>query len=68
MYPSLNIGFCIRRPWPGPWARVVIIVIVLVACARWEPGATIPLAVGIGLGGWASARIAARRPALVVSA
>jgi hypothetical protein len=50
-----------RRPWPPPWVRVVIVIIIVASAERWAPGAAVPLIGGTLLGGWAAAQ-ACRAP------
>jgi hypothetical protein len=40
--------------WPGPWTRIIILVIVYVVAARLTPWEVLPLVVGGCLGGWAT--------------
>jgi hypothetical protein len=41
--------------WPGQIIRVIrllVILVIVAAAARWEPGAALPLIAGVGLAGW----------------
>jgi hypothetical protein len=50
-----NVRDVTTWPWPGPIIRVIRLVVILVivaAAARWEPAVALPLIAGAGLGGW----------------
>ena len=53
----IRLSISIRRPWPGPIARVVIIVIVYMLAIHFAPSVIIPLSFGGILGSWLSASI-----------
>jgi hypothetical protein len=48
----LAVSITVRRPWPGPWARVVLVVIILVFMVHWAPAMVLPLAAGGWLSRW----------------
>jgi hypothetical protein len=48
------------KPWSRTWPMVIVVVIIVLITARWEPGAALPL----GLGGWLGSWLAAREPAI----
>ncbi len=49
----MSVDVCIRtRQWPGQVIRIIVIIVVIAAAARWEPGQVLPLIVGTGLGCW----------------
>jgi hypothetical protein len=48
----VRLSISIRRPWPGPFVRVVIIVVVYVIMLHVAPAAIVPLSTGGLLGGW----------------
>jgi hypothetical protein len=62
----MNVSVCVTRPWPGIWARGLIVVIIFVIVVRWTPGQAIPLGLGGWLGGWLTAG-AGRTPGAVNS-
>ena len=47
-------GFAYGGRGCGHGARVIVIVIIVAASARWEPGDAIALIIGAPLGGWAA--------------
>jgi hypothetical protein len=49
--------------WPGPWTRVIIIVVIFLFVARLAPDAVVPLGLGGWLGGWLTVKPARALPA-----
>lgn len=48
----IQLSITVRRPWPGPWTRVILVVVILVLIAHWVPATLLPLAVGGWLSRW----------------
>jgi hypothetical protein len=48
----MDLYITVPRQWPGPWTRVIIIVVIFLLVARLAPGAVFPLGLGGWLGGW----------------
>lgn len=49
----MTVELCVRaRRWPGQVIRIIVIIVIVAAAARWEPGEVLPLIAGIGLGCW----------------
>jgi hypothetical protein len=57
----VRLSISIRRPWPGPLVRVVIVVIVYVLILHVAPYAIIPLSTGGALGGWLGVSVSPAR-------
>lgn len=51
----MDLHILIRRQWPGPWTRVIIVVVIFLLVARLAPDAVFPLGLGGWLGGWLAA-------------
>lgn len=51
----IQVSVTVRRPWPGPWVRVVLVVVILVLVLHWAPAMTLPLVLGGWLGRWLTA-------------
>ena len=41
-----------NRQWPGPAIRIILIIVIIAAVARWQPGEVLPLITGTSLGCW----------------
>jgi hypothetical protein len=48
----MDLHIMIPRQWPGPWTRVIIIVVIFLLVTRLAPDAVLPLSLGGWLGGW----------------
>jgi hypothetical protein len=47
----MSVEICIRaRRWPGQVIRIIVIIVIIAAVARWEPGDVLALIAGTGLG------------------
>ncbi len=60
----VKVTFTVRRPFPGPVIRVVVVVVIYVLAARQVPGAVLPLGVGSVLGGWLAVAVTAVGPGM----
>ena len=54
----MKVTFTVRRPFPGPIVRVVIIVVIYMLVAHRLPGDVLPLGIGGVLGCWLGVAIA----------
>jgi hypothetical protein len=55
----VKVTFTVRRPFPGPVIRVVVLVVIYLLVVRQVPGAVLPLSAGSVLGGWLGAAVTA---------